>query len=83
MHTKKMIYWDQQKQRIRWTTRNDFAGIETFSFIEWATEAEFEVFLDIIFTRFGDDFVSTEKVMTSFQSFRSFIDKLKRIADFI
>ena len=83
MHSKKMIYWDQQKQRIRWTLRNDFEGISRFSFIGWATEAEFEVFIDIIFTRYGDDFVSSEKILTTFQSFRMFIDKLKQLADFI
>jgi len=83
MHNKKMIFWDQERQRIRWTTRNDFEGIDRFSFIGWATEAEFDVFIDIIFARFGDNFIKTSEVITMFQSFRQFIDKLKRLADFI
>ena len=81
MHAKKILYWSQGKQRIKFTAQNSFEGIEQYAMIGWCTDMELEVMIDILFTRFGDDFISTPEIMTIFHVFREHIDRLKRITD--
>lgn len=79
MASKRMIYWDQNRQRIRFSATNDFPNISNYSFIGFANDSEFEVILEVLFVRFGDDHITTEQVLTIYQNFMKFLDNLKKI----
>lgn len=83
MFKKRMIFWDQERQKIRFSASNDFDGISRYSFIGFANDPEFEVLLDVLFERFGDSFISTEKVITVYQEFMMFLDNLKKVTSSI
>jgi len=83
MYKKRMIYWDQNKQRIRFSSTNDFPNIANYSFIGFANDPEFEVLLDVLFERYGDEHISTEQVLTIYQNFMMFLDNLKKITSAI
>ena len=74
-----MIYWDQNRQRIKFSASNDFHNISNYSFIGFANDPEFEVLLDVLFERYGDEHISTAQVLTVYQNFMMFLDNLKKI----
>jgi len=79
MYKKRMIFWDQNRQRIRFSVSNDFKNIKNYSFIGYANDSEFEILIEVLFERFGDDHISTEQVLTIYQSFMKFLNNLKEI----
>jgi hypothetical protein len=81
MRSSKKVYWNETKQTIRWTLRDEFDHDEDYSFIGWANEPELDVFIEIVFTKYGDNRVSFEQVLTLMQSFRNFIDSLKEMRE--
>ncbi len=74
-----MIYWDQKRQRIKFSASNDFHNIKNYSFIGFANDPEFEVLLDVLFERFRDDHIQTSQVLEVYQNFMMFLDNLKKI----
>ena len=80
---KRMIYWEQNRQRIRFSATNDFPNISNYSFIGFANDSEFEVILEVLFVRYGDDHISTEQVLLIYQNFMRFLDNLKKITSCI
>lgn len=77
LHPERMVFWNQETQRIKFTTRNDFEGIENYQLLGWSNEMEFEVYIDILFEKFGDQEITFGAALTTFQNFRRFLDKLK------
>jgi len=74
-----MIFWDQERQRIRFTAKHEFEGSHRYSFIGFANENEFEILLSILFERFGDDPITAVQVLTIYQNFMKHLDDLKNI----
>jgi|11_taG_2_1085331.scaffolds.fasta_scaffold05060_6 hypothetical protein len=79
MYKKRMIFWDQNRQRIRFSATNDFKGIENYSFIGFSNEHEFEILLEVLFDRFGDQDITTNQILTIYQNFMKFLDNLKNL----
>ena len=52
-----MVYWNTLKQRIKFTGRNNFEDKENFRLLGLCNEMEFEVYVDILFEKFGDNFI--------------------------
>ena len=81
MHVKKMVYWNTLKQRIKFTGRNNFEDKENFRLLGLCNEMECEVYGDILFEKFGDNFIPYGHALTTFQNFKKFLDKLKGITN--
>lgn len=78
-----MIFWDQARQRIKFSATNDFPNISNYSFIGFSSESEFEIILEVLFVRYGDNHISTNEVLSVYHSFRKFLDNLKNITSSI
>lgn len=78
-----MIFWDQDRQRIRFSATHDFPNMSNYSFVGYANESEFEIILEVLFVRFGDDHITTNDVIDIHQSFRKFLNNLKNITSSI
>ena len=73
-----MIFWDQERQKIRFSNSNNFSNITNYSFIGLANENEFEILLQVLFEKFGDELITTPEVIYLYEEFMDFLKNLKR-----
>tara|TARA_Y100001963_G_scaffold123022_1_gene172694 strand:+ start:1484 stop:1735 length:252 start_codon:yes stop_codon:yes gene_type:complete len=78
MFKKRMIFWDQERQKIRFSNSNNFSNITNYSFIGLANENEFEILLQVLFEKFGDELITTPEVIYLYEEFMDFLKNLKR-----
>ncbi len=73
----KRFYYSEAKQKV--SLKNDHSiNDDTFEYIGMVSENEFNLLLDILFVKYGDDDISLEQIEKCFGDFRTYIDKLKR-----
>ena len=73
-----MIFWDQERQKIRFSNSNNFSNITNYSFIGLANENEFEILLQVLFEKFGDELITTSEVLYLYDEFMIFLKNLKK-----
>ena len=78
MFKKRMIFWDQERQKIRFSNSNNFSNITNYSFIGLANENEFEILLQVLFEKFGDELITTSEVLYLYDEFMIFLKNLKK-----
>ena len=73
----KRFYYSEEKQKV--SLKNDhLINDDKFEYIGLVTVNEFNLLLDILFVKYGDDDISLENIEKCFGDFRTYIDKLKR-----
>jgi hypothetical protein len=73
----KYVFWNDETQRIRWTRNCTFQGFRNYHFVGSMTKIEFDLFLEILVSRFGDNDISLEEFEMIFGDLRTFCDRLK------
>ena len=77
----KHVYWNDQSQRIRWTSNATFEGYINYEFIGAMTRVEFDLLLEILVELFGDEQITLEEFEMVFGDIRAFCDKIKRVVE--
>ena len=77
MHSKRMIFWNQETQKMRFSASNDFEGIQHYSFIGFANHHEFEIIIEVLFEKYGDEDMTTGQVLSVYQEFMHFLEMIK------
>jgi len=73
----KRFYYSEEKQKV--SLKNDhLINDDKFEYIGLVTVNEFNLLLDILFVKYGDDDITLEQIEKCFGDFRTYIDKLKR-----
>ena len=72
MSKSRKIYFDQDTQKVRWTTTSSENFKFEYKYIGEATENEFNILIDLLW------FIHEEKPM----SYEEFFDTYKRLRDF-
>lgn len=73
----KHFYYSEEKQKV--SLKNDHSiNDNTFEYIGMVSENEFNLLLDILFVKYGDDNISLEQIEKCLGNLRIYIDKLKR-----
>ena len=81
MHDYKMVFWSENKQRIRFTYTGKFEGYENYHFIGKLTNAEFDVMLEALFILYEDKFIPLTDVIVLYSRLRSFFDEIKQLTE--
>ena len=73
----KRFYYSEAKQKV--SLKNDHSiNDDTFEYVGMISENEFNLLLDILFVKYGDDNISLEQIEKCLGDLRTYIDKLKR-----
>tara|TARA_R110000787_G_scaffold172681_3_gene285308 strand:+ start:744 stop:989 length:246 start_codon:yes stop_codon:yes gene_type:complete len=75
------VYWNDGRQRIRWTTNTTFENYIEYEYIGSMTRAEFDLLLEILVEFFGDDKITMEQFVFVFDDLRNFCDKIKGLME--
>lgn len=75
------VYWNDGRQRIRWTTNTTFENYIEYEYIGSMTRAEFDLLLEILVEFFGDDKITMEQFVFVFDDLRNFCDKIKGLIE--
>ena len=75
------VFWNDDRQRIRWTTNTTFENHFDYEYIGSMTRAEFDLLLEVLVEFFGDDEITMEQFKRVFYDLRSFCDKLKGLIE--
>lgn len=75
------VYWNDERQRIRWTTNTTFDNYNDYEYIGAMTRAEFDLLLEVLVEFFGDDEITMEQFNRVFYDLRQFCDKIKGLIE--
>ncbi len=75
------VYWNDQRQRIRWTTNTTFENYHNYEYIGAMTRAEFDLLLEVLVEFFGDDEITMEQFNRVFNDLRTFFNKVKGLLE--
>ena len=78
-----MIFWDEERQKIKFLSSNSFTDISNYCFIGYANDTEFDIILQVLFDRYGEDHISTEEILKVYNRFMMFLGRLKKITNAI
>lgn len=81
MYNYKHVYWNDETQRIRFTTNCTFEGYHEYQFIGAMTRVEFDLLLEILVILYEDDKISLDDFERVFGDIRTFCDKIKNIVE--
>ena len=77
----KMVFWNEDDQRIRWTQTTTFDNAYTFQYVGRMTEPEFDLLLECLFALHEDDRITIEQFEQTFNEIRQFCNKIKKITE--
>jgi len=77
----KHVYWNDETQRIRYTTNCTFPNYMEYEFVGAMTRVEFDLLLEILVIKFGDDKITLEQFERVFGDLRTFCDKIKELVN--
>lgn len=75
------VYWNDERQRIRWTTNSTFDNHHSYEYIGAMTRAEFDLLLEVLVEFFGDDEITMDQFYRVFHDLRNFCDKIKGLLE--
>jgi len=81
MYNYKHVYWNKDSQRIRWTTNCTFEGYISYDFVGAMTRVEFDLLLEILVIKYGDEIITLEMFERVFGDIRTFCDQVKGIVE--
>jgi hypothetical protein len=73
----KRFYYSEAKQKVS-LKYDHLINDDSFEYVGMVSENEFNLLLDILFFKYGDNDISLEQIEKCFGDFRTYIDKLKR-----
>lgn len=77
----KGVWWSQTKQRIRFTQKHRFEDVENYDYVGSLTQVEFDTFIEILFIRYQDAYISFDEISNIYDQYRNFLNRLKDITD--
>ena len=81
MYNYKMVFWSEEKQRIRFTSHATFDDHLNYDYIGRLSNAEFDMFLEALFVIFEDDYISRDNVQALYDELRMFCIDFKNLKD--
>lgn len=80
-HEFKNVFWNEIDQRV-WRTNTSMDDISIrYDYVGRMTEAEFELFVEILFELFDDDKITIVQFRELFRELRSFCNQIKDIIE--
>ena len=77
----KGVWWSQTKQRIRYTSKHSFEDVKNYDYVGSLTQVEFDTFIEILFVRYQDTYISLDEISNIYDQYRNFLNRLKDITD--
>jgi len=77
MANEKKVYWNDTSQRIRWTTNSTYDDLYQYNYIGLMNRIEFDLLIEALFEKYGDDEITKENFKDMFDEIRKFCDKIK------
>ena len=81
IHEFKNVFWNEIDQRV-WRTNTSMDDISVrYDYVGRMTEAEFELFVEILFELFDDSKITIKQFREIFKELRSFCNQIKDIIE--
>lgn len=77
----KMVFWSTSKQRIKFTTNQEFENSKEYDYIGLLTNVEFDLFVEALFIKFEDAIIDYEDVELMYNRLRTFCNEIKNITE--
>lgn len=77
----KGVYWNAEKQRIRYTEKHKFEDYKNYQYIGSLTRVEFDLLIEVLFVKFEDSHISFGEVQSIYDELRYFCNRVKDITD--
>tara|TARA_Y100001937_G_C7134438_1_gene339227 strand:+ start:4499 stop:4759 length:261 start_codon:yes stop_codon:yes gene_type:complete len=75
------IFYSETKQKVRCTTYKEQHEDEEFEFVGKLTKTEFDLLIEILFEKFGDEDISLDQFVRSYLDIRDFSDQVKTLVN--
>lgn len=73
----KTIYFDAEKQKVRYTQSSTTDKITNYSYIGKSTRVEFDLLIELLWYKYEDSEIPLEDFKKIFEELRKFCDSLK------
>ena len=81
MAKSKIIYFEEKNQRVRWTQTSSDDFKYDYKYIGNASEAEFDLLMELLWFMFEDDEISYNQFFDTFKELKTFCDQIKGLVD--
>jgi|TARA_R110000772_G_scaffold122511_1_gene228757 hypothetical protein len=81
MAKSKKIYFEEKNQRVRWTQTSSDDFKYDYKYIGNASEAEFDLLMELLWFMFEDDEISYNQFFDTFKELKTFCDQIKGLVD--
>ena len=81
MKKARSIYFDEQTQKVRWTTTASENFIYDYKYVGEATENEFNILIDLLWYLHEEEKMSYNEFNKVYQELRYFCDRVMRLVD--
>lgn len=78
---RKMVFWNETDQHIKFKSNATFENDYKYEYVGYATTAEFDLLLEVLFMLYEDDRISLEDFERVFGDIRTFCDVVKKIVE--
>ena len=81
MAKSKKIYFEEKNQRVRWTQTSSDDFKYDYKYIGNASEAEFDLLMELLWFMFEDDEISYNQFFDTFKELKTCCDQIKGLVD--
>ena len=81
MKKARSIYFDEQTQKVRWTTTASENFIYDYKYVGEATENEFNILIDLLWYLHEEEKMSYNEFNKVYQELRYFCDRIMGLVD--
>lgn len=77
--TYKNVYFDDENQKVRWTTTPSHKLSFSYEYIGTMTKTEFDILVEVLWELYEDNEISLEDFVKTFGDLRAFFDRIKEL----
>jgi hypothetical protein len=81
MKKSRSLYYDEELQKVRWTTTSSDNFIYNYKYLGEATESELSMMIELLSFLYEDKNISYSEFNKLYTDFRYFCDKVKGLVD--
>tara|TARA_Y100000004_G_C8858232_1_gene387786 strand:- start:520 stop:771 length:252 start_codon:yes stop_codon:yes gene_type:complete len=81
MSKTRKVYFEPEKQRVKWTQTSSDNFKYEYKYIGKASEAEFDLLMELLWFIFDDREISFQEFKETYDQLRHFCDEIKGLVD--